>query len=487
MELHDDRHNTALLRHVRPPEWTNPEPVGRYNLVVLGGGTAGLVSAIGAAMLGARVALVERQLLGGDCLNWGCVPSKALLAAARRAKAAGRSGPEAFTEAMDEVRRLRSVVGEHDSAKRLADAGVDVFFGDACFVDKDVVIVDGTPLKFRKAVIATGTRPEIPKIQGLAQAPYLTNETVFELTELPRRLLVLGGGPIGCELAQAFARLGSIVTVFEQAARVLPGEDADASRAVAEALKSDGVTLELSASVVRVEGTSFVLGDGREPAGDAVLVATGRTPNIDALGLTSAGVSFDGRTGLVVDDRFRTTNRRIVAAGDVASTAHRFSHSAYAMARGALINALLFGRQRASRLVHPRCTYTSPEVAHVGMSAAEAEAAGDKVVTLTEALEHVDRAIVEGTTDGFARVHVDRRTGRVLGATMVAPHAGEAIGEMSVAVTNRLTLEAIGRSIHPYPTVAEAWKKLADQHEQRRLKPKLVALLARWFRLTRWR
>lgn len=482
--LHDDRHNAALVHHVHPPDWNNPTPSGRYNLVVVGGGTAGLICAFGAAGLGAKVALIERAYLGGDCLNFGCVPSKALLAAAGRARAANRSGPEAFTEAMEEVRRLRAEIGAHDSAKRLTDAGIDVFFGDACFVDKQTIVVEGTPLRFRRAVVATGARAAVPPIRGLAESKFLTNETVFELTELPRRLLILGAGAIGCELAQAFARLGSIVTVFDTAPRPLPRESPEASRILSERLKADGVTLEMSASVVRVEGTTFVLGDGREPAGDAVLVATGRTPNIDGLGLAAAGVSFDGRTGLVVDDRLRSTNRRIYAAGDVASH-HKFTHAADAMARIVLRNALFGGRARVSRLTMSWCTYTSPEIAHVGMTAVEAEAAGDRVITLTHGLDHTDRAVVDGTPVGFASAFVDRKSGRVLGATMVAPHAGESIGEMALVVTNKLSISAVGATIHPYPTVAEAWKRLADQFARTKFKPWIARLLARVFRVAR--
>jgi len=482
--LLDDSHNAELIRHVHPPDWVNPTPPGRYNLVVIGGGTAGLISALGAAGLGARVALVERYLLGGDCLNFGCVPSKALLAAAHRAHMSGRKGPEAFTQALDEVRRLRAAIGAHDSARRMADAGIDVYFGDPCFVDKNVIVVEGTPLTFRRAVIATGARAMVPPIPGLEGSGYLTNESVFEMTELPRRLLILGAGAIGCELAQAFARLGSIVTLFDMAPRVLPHERPEASKIVADRLRAEGVTLELSASVVRVEGSTFVLGDGREPSGDAVIVATGRTPNTDGLGLEAGGISFDGRTGLVVDDRLRTTNRRVYAAGDVA-THLKFTHSADAMARIVLRNALFGGRAKMSDLVMPWCTYTSPEVAHVGMTPAQAKAAGDRVLTLHHDLDQVDRAIVDGTTEGFASAYVEARSGRVLGASMVAPHAGEAISEMTLAITNKLPISAIGVTIHPYPTVAESWKRLADQFQKTRFKPWIARLFARIFRWLR--
>jgi pyruvate/2-oxoglutarate dehydrogenase complex dihydrolipoamide dehydrogenase (E3) component len=297
-------------------------------------------------------------------------------------------------------------------------------------------------------------------------------------------MMGLGAGPIGCELAQAFARLGSEVTLFDQASRPLPNEPTEASRIIADQLRSDGVTLEMEASVVRVDGRTFALADGREPTGDQVLVAAGRAPNIEGLGLAAAGVSFDGHAGLVVDDRLRTTNPRIYAAGDVA-THFRFTHAADAMARIVLRNALFGGRAKVSALVMPWCTYTSPEVAHVGMTAEEAEAAGKRVVVLNQELTQVDRARVEGVPEGFARAYVSARSGRVLGATMVGPHAGEAISEMALAITHKLTIQAVGSTIHPYPTMAEAWKKLGDQWQRERIQPWLAQLLRRWLALTR--
>jgi pyruvate/2-oxoglutarate dehydrogenase complex dihydrolipoamide dehydrogenase (E3) component len=496
--LPDDEHNRTLVEHVRPAAWDPPSPAARYNLVVIGGGTAGLVSAVGAAGLGARVALVERHLLGGDCLNSGCVPSKAIIAAGRAAAAvrrAGRFGIRAgepdvdFPAVMERMRALRAGVARHDSAARLAGLGVDIFFGDATFTGPDTIEVEGRRLRFARAVIASGTRPSIPPIPGLDEVPYLTNETVFGLTRRPGRLIVIGGGPIGCELAQTFRRLGSEVVVLSLNERLLPKEGVDASSRVREAFEHEGVELRLGAQVSRVERAGHDLAvtfaRGGEPdrvAGDTLLVATGRAPNIERLDAHAAGVGTTPQ-GVVVDDHLRTTNRRVYAAGDICSP-FKFTHSADAMARIVIQNALFFGRKKSSALVIPWATYTDPEVAHVGIGETEATRRGAAVVTFTVELKDVDRAVLDGETDGFARVHADARTGRILGATLVAAHAGELIGEMALAMTAGLRLGTLSRTIHPYPTQAEAWKKLGDAWNRSRLTPRMKSLLQT---VMRWR
>src|SRR5713101_1769638 len=329
-----DGPNQQLVAAVHPPGWVNPQPRGVYDLVAIGGGTTGLVSAIGAAGLGARVALVERHLLGGDCLNTGCVPSKALLRSARaigelrQAAALGvRAGsvePD-FAAAMRRVRERRAEISSHDSAQRVQQAGVDLFFGEGRFTSDRTIRVDDRTLTFKRAVIATGGRPTAPPVAGLDQARYLTSETVFSLTELPRRLLVIGAGPIGCELAQAFARFGGAVTVFDVAPRVLPNEDPDASAIVHRRLVEDGITLHLGVKLIEAssEGDAIMLrfehcGGPGQAVGDRVLVAAGRAPNIEGLGLDAAGVATS-KQGVVVNDRLQTSNRRIYAAGDVCS------------------------------------------------------------------------------------------------------------------------------------------------------------------------
>jgi pyruvate/2-oxoglutarate dehydrogenase complex dihydrolipoamide dehydrogenase (E3) component len=496
--LPDDSHNRALLAHVRPPGWTNPQPAGRYNLVVIGAGTAGLVSAVGAAGLGARVAIVERHLLGGDCLNYGCVPSKALVRAARAAADArngsvfGVSGKGEstvdFARVMERMRALRAGIAPNDSAARLAGLGIDVFIGQARFVAGDAVDVDGTTLRFSRAVVATGARAAAAPIPGLADVDHLTNETVFSLTILPRHLVVIGAGPIGCELAQSFARFGAEVTLVSDSAIIMPREDPAAAAVVQAALERDGVNLVLGVKVTRVTAASggenvvHFERDGHEgvAAGDALLVAVGRTPNVDGLNLRAAGIAFD-RSGVTVDDRLRTSNSRVFAAGDIASR-FKLTHAADAMARLVIQNALFFGRKKASALVIPWATYTDPEVAHVGLTAGDVRERSD-VRTLTVPFHDVDRAILDGATEGFARVHVDLK-GRIVGATIVAPHAGEMIGEMSLAMTAGLSLGTLARTIHPYPTQSEAWKKLGDQWNRGRLTPRVRSIFGA---LMRWR
>jgi len=495
-----DEHNQELWGQVHPPDWTNPTPAPRYDLVVIGAGTAGLVTAMGSAGLGAKVALVERHMMGGDCLNFGCVPSKALLRSAhaaadvRDAHAVGvrvpgleEGGlpPVDFGAVMERMRRLRAGISHHDSAARFSDAGIDVFLGDATFSGKDTVSVAGATLRFRKAVIATGARAFVPPIPGLADAGFLTNETVFSLTELPRRLAVIGGGVIGCELAQAFARFGAEVTLVELADRVLPREDPDASALVDAALREDGVTMRLGWTLDAVEGSggasrlSISAGEDTEVIdADAILVAVGRSPNVEGLGLEAAGVAYD-RKGLTVDDHLRTTNRRIFGAGDVAQR-FQFTHAADHTARIAIRNALFFGRARLSALNVPWVTFTHPEVAHVGLTLTEIAERGIETRTFTEQLASNDRAILDGTTDGFARVHIAANSDRILGATVVGPGAGDLVSELSVAMAGGLGLGALGDVIHPYPTKAEVFARLGGQYNRTRLTPFVASLMKRF-------
>lgn len=494
-----DEHNRALLANTHPPEWINPTPSGRYNLVVIGAGTAGLVTAAGAAGLGAKVALIERHLLGGDCLNVGCVPSKALIRSARAvadvqsAEELGVRVPEGsevdFSAVMERMRKLRAEMSPHDSAARFRDLGVDIFLGDALFTGTDMVEVSGQTLHFARACIATGAKAAAPPIPGLEDVGYLTNETVFSLTELPRRLAVIGAGPIGCELAQTFARFGSEVYLIEAMHGVMPNEDSDASELVEQALRRDGIQLMCCGKNLKIEprdsGKGLTVdshGEHYDLTVDEILVGAGRAPNVDQLNLERAGVDYD-KTGIPVNDFLQTTNRRIYAAGDVCSR-YKFTHAADAMARIVLQNALFFGRKRASRLTIPWCTYTDPEVAHVGISPHEAEKQGIPIETYTVELSQVDRAILEGERDGFLKLHVKKKTDKILGATLVARHAGEMISEITLAMVAGKGLATIAETIHPYPTQAEIIKKAADAYSRTRLTPRIKQIFET---VLRWR
>jgi len=490
-----DEHNQKLVSNVHPSDWKNPTPAPRYNLVVIGGGTAGLVSAIGAAGLGAKVALIEKHLMGGDCLNVGCVPSKAIIRAARAAAAVreaagfGVNVPTGLTvdfgKVMERMRRLRADISPHDSAKRFSELGVDVFLGAGKFADLDAIEVGGQTLRFAKAVIATGARAAAPPIPGLKDVPYLTNETLFSLTELPKRFGIIGAGPIGCEMAQSFARFGSEVFLIEATHGILPREDQDAAAIVKAAMERDGVKLlccgkdlklAKSAGGVRLQVESH--GKGYDVEVDQLLVAVGRAPNVEGLGLETVGVEFD-KKGVKVNDRLQTANSRIFACGDICSP-YQFTHAADFMARIVIQNALFKGRATASSLIIPWATYTSPEIAHVGLYEKEAKEKGIEVDTFTQELSKVDRAILDGETEGFVRVHIRKGTDEIVGATVLAAHAGELIGELTLAMKGKLGLKTIGATIHPYPTQAEAIRKTGDLYNRTRLTPFVKNLMNRW-------
>lgn len=496
MMLVNDTHDRRLIENCHPPKWINPKPAGKYNLVVIGAGTAGLVSAAGAAGLGAKVALIERNLMGGDCLNVGCVPSKGLIRAARAAYEA-RNGAEfgvrlacepkvAFGAAMERMRRLRAGISSHDSVERFTNLGVDVFIGNGRFVGPRAVEIEGQRLEFDRAVIATGARASDLPVPGLKEAGYLTNETVFTLTSLPRRLAVIGAGPIGCELAQAFARFGSEVFLIEALHGIMPNEDPDASEIVRQSMmERDGIKLMCCGKdlkITKADGAKRLSVDSHDGHYDVlvdeILVGGGRRPNLEGLGLEEAGIEYTAQ-GVVVDDRLRTTNRRIYAAGDICSR-YKFTHAADAMARIVIANALFLARRKVTDLVIPWCTYTDPEIAHVGYYEKEAKAAGFVVATVTQELSQVDRAILDGEENGFARVHYDKKSGKILGGTIVARHAGEMIGELSLAITAKQKIAALSSTIHPYPTQAEALRKIGDAYMRTKLTPTVKKLFERW-------
>lgn len=496
-----DIHNQKLESFVHPTDWVNPEPSGRYNLVVIGSGPAGLVTAVGAAGLGAKVALIERDLLGGDCLNVGCVPSKAVISAARTVAAVRDAGdfgvdvPDSwavdFAKVMERMRRLRADMAHHDAASRFKKLGIDVYLGQGCFQSDGTVEVAGKKLRYKRAVVCTGARAAKLPIDGLDSVDYLTNESVFSLTELPKRMIIIGGGPIGTEMAQSFARFGSHVTQIEKAANILAREDTDGATIVQKAMQKDGVHFLLNAKTVRVEqrGDEKVVvvqqdGKEREIVGDQLLVGIGRTPNVDGMGLEDVGVEFDNRTGIQVNDNLRTTNKKIYAAGDVCSK-FQFTHSADFMARIVIQNTLFFGRGKASALTIPWVTYTSPELAHVGLTPADAKKKGIEVDTFTQPFSGVDRAILEGEEEGFVRIHVKKGSDKIVGATIVASNAGDMISEITLAMTHGLGLKKIGSTIHPYPTQGDAIRKVGDLYNRTRLTPFVKSLFTKWLSWTR--
>ncbi|HBR51746.1 MAG TPA: FAD-containing oxidoreductase [Nitrospira sp.] len=507
--LPNDEYNQQLVANVHPPDWVNPEPTGRYNIVVIGAGTAGLITAVVAASLGAKVALIEKHLMGGDCLNVGCVPSKSVIRAARawadlrRAKEFGLEIPAGVTydfgAVMARMRKLRARISHNDSAHRYATLGVDIYIGSGRFLGPDAIQVEGPAgnrlLHFGKAAVCTGARASAPQTPGLKEAGYLTNETIFSLTELPQRLAVIGAGPIGCELAQSFARFGSQVYLVEAAHGIMPNEDRDAADIVEHQLVRDGVKLLCCGKQLHVEkiegGKRLTVGSHGQQYDvtvDEILVGVGRTPNVEGIELETAGVEYD-KNGITVNGRLQTTNPKIFAAGDVCSR-YKFTHAADAMAQIVIQNALFphpfgLGYATVDSLIMPWCTFTEPEVAHVGMYEKDAQEKGLEVETYTYKLDEVDRAILDGEDQGFARVHIEKGTDKILGATIVAAHAGDMISEFSVAMKAGAGAKTIAGTIHPYPTQAEVNKKVVNlwrkAHFTQRTKNLLMKLFA-WMR-----
>lgn len=503
-----DEYNQALIDNVAPEDWQNPEPVSKYNLVVIGAGSAGLVTAAGAAGLGAKVALVEKHLLGGDCLNYGCVPSKSLIRSAiayahvREARRYGVVVPNEvkvdFPAVMERMRKIRAQISQHDSVKRFTDLGVDVFLGSAKFRDDQTVEVGDKTLKFSKAVIATGSRAASLPIPGLKEAGFLTNETIFSLTQLPRRLLVIGAGPIGSELAQAFSRFGSEVLLFEGMHGLLPKEDRDAAELLYKSFKQDGIQFICCCRIEKIEKRSdgkavyfSAAHDGKttkplppqEVSVDEILVAVGRLPNVEGLNLEAVGVEYD-KFGVKVNDYLQTTNPNIYAAGDICLP-YKFTHTADATGRIVIQNALFYKSKKKSSLTVPWVTYTDPEIAHVGLYEKDAQEKGIEVETFVREFKDVDRAQTDGKTEGFVKVHVKRGTDKIIGATIVHEHAGEMIHELSLAIVAGIGLGKISQVIHSYPTQAEAIRQCGDAYNRTKLTPFVKNIFQTWLRWKR--
>ena len=472
-------HYDAAWRELTfPAGYTNPEPRARYHVVVLGAGTAGLITAIGAAGLGARVALVEREAMGGDCLNVGCVPSKALLEFTRPSGDAVK-----FDDAFEWMRKIRAEISEHDSVERYTRSGVDVFLGSAHLLDDTTVQVGDRRLNARRIVLATGARAAIPPIPGLAECEPLTNETLFDLREPPASLAILGAGAVGCEMAQACVRLGVEVELFEMTERVLPLEEDEASAVVARALRRDGVTLHLNAPVSNVSRQDSIItvhSPNVQVTVDKILVAAGRRANIEDLNLDVVGV--DTEAGLVkVDRRLRTSNPRIYAAGDVCSPA-QYTHNADAQARIVVQNALFAPTASTDNLVIPHCTYTDPEVAQVGRSKAELRQEPIAFDIYRVAFGDLDRGRTQDDAEGFVEVLTRDGGDEILGATIVGHDAGEQIAGLCIAMSHDIGLGGLGKVVLPYPTRAEYLRRLADSYNRTRLTPRTKRIMSHWFR-----
>ncbi|MBZ9798819.1 mercuric reductase [Mesorhizobium sp. ES1-4] len=495
-----DRHDVELIRGAHPPHWKNPSPDGPYNLVVIGAGPAGLTAARDAASLGAKVALIERGLIGGACINVGCIPSKSIIRTARLyadmrdAEGLGGDPPDHlrvdFQRAMTRMRQIRQRISRADSAASLVSEGIDLYFGEARFAGHDTITVAETTLHFKKALIATGARPALPAIPGLVEAGYLSNETMFDLTECPPRLLVIGGGPLGCETAQAFCLLGAKVILAQSDPMFLPGEERDAAQILSDALAREGVEVRLNTEVVAVRGKGANKladlrrdGDTTTISVDEIITGVGRSPNVEGLGLEEADVAYDAN-GIKVDDYLRTSNPQIYAAGDVCLE-YKFTHTAEATARIVVRNALFRGRERLSELVVPWCTYTDPEIAHVGLYPLEARRNGIPVKTYTVLMHDVPRAVMDGEEEGFVKIHVREGSDRILGATVVASHAGEMINAVTLAIRSGMGLHALADVIHPSPTQAQGIKMAGDAYRRTRFTSLRRRLAARWLAWSR--
>ncbi len=468
---------------------------GVYNVVVIGAGTAGLVTAAGTAGLGGRVALIERNLMGGDCLNFGCVPSKALISSARLVQriresekwGLDRQEPEfAFEKVFERMRARRAKIAPNDSQERFESLGVDVFRGEARFISPDEIEVDGRKLRARNFVIATGSRAVVPKIEGIDQVRYFTNETIFDgLKEKPESMIVLGGGPIGCELTQTFCRLGTQVTMIQRGDQLLAREDRDVAEFLERRLIDEGVRV-----IKNVDARSVATTDAGKIAvefldrqsgrlaertffADALLVAIGRSPNLESLDLKSAGVNVH-ETGVRVTDYLQTSQRHIYAVGDVIGP-FLFTHMADAQARVVVQNILApfqFLRKKMDYSVVPWCTYVDPEIAHIGLGEKEAQQRNIDCDLFLVPLEDVDRAVVESEETGFAKVLTVKGCDKILGATIVAPHAGDLLHEFVLAMKAGLGLGTIASTIHAYPTFAELARKAGDKYNKTRLTPR---------------
>jgi len=470
------------MRRVRPEDWTNPVPRSVYDLVIVGAGPAGLAAAESAARLGFGVALIERNRMGGNSLNVGSVPSKAIIRTARvygaMQDAEGYGAPVPSEPALDfgkvmaRMRRIRTRISEYHSVHELTALGVDVFFGAARFANADLLLVGDTPVHFKKALIATGARPKASAIPGLDQVDHRTSASIFQMAVLPKRLAVIGGGPLGCELAQAFCRLGSHVTIVQNDPKFLPREQRDAAEILSRSMARDGVEIRLNTIVVGVRRESGVKiletvnNDVKSDIqADEILLSIGRVPNVEELGLEAAAVAFDTDQGIKIDDFLRSTNPNVYAAGD-ACLALKFTNTAQFSARMAVQNALMQAQLRWSSSAIPWCTFCDPEIAHIGLHVWEARQQSIPIKSFTVMMHDVDRAITDGQDTGFVKIHVAEGSDRILGATIVASRASELINEMVVIMSAGIGMKALAEVVHTYPAQSEAIMLAAQAYKR---------------------
>jgi pyruvate/2-oxoglutarate dehydrogenase complex dihydrolipoamide dehydrogenase (E3) component len=469
----DSLDESRFLQRVRPSDWSNPLPRSPYDLLIIGAGPAGLEAADEAVRLGASVALVERNRLGGNSLNVGSIPSKSIIRASRL-RAAVRDAEEfsaTTTEAMRmdygvvlaRMHRIRARIAEYHSAERLREKGIDLYFGQAHFSSPTLLRVGDVSLAFRKALIATGARPRKADIKGIDNIDYRTSTTIFDMDQLPKRMVVIGGGPLGCELAQAFCKLGSDVSIVEANPKFLPLEERDAAEVLSRSMARDGVTIRLNTTVTaaRTENGIKVLETVNAGVKDRIetgeiLLSVGRAPNVETLALEMAGIAFTTGNGIGVDSNFRTSNPNTYAAGDVCSPL-KFVNVARASARVAVRHALLDEAATTQTALAPWCTYCDPEIAHIGLHIWDARAQNIPVTTYTVMMQDIDRAITDGEDTGFIKIHLQHGTDRILGASIVATNASEIINEMAVIMSAGIGMNQLSSMLHTYPSRSEGF------------------------------
>lgn len=464
-----------VKENIFPSDWVNPKVKDEYDLLVIGGGPGGMTAAITAQSLGARTAIVEKEHFGGECFSYGCIPSKAFIRSSRIAhtvRNASEYGVEVsqweidFNQVIQRVHDLQLCIAPHDSAAHLKSLGLDVFLGEGRFISHRELVVADQKIRFKKAIISTGTQPIPLNIPGIDSSDYLTNQTIFNIVDLPKRLAVIGGGPIGCELAQAFLRFGSEVNLIVRGQHLLPNDDFMASTILQNVFEKERMRMFMQTQVVRVEKRGkeklLYLSSHKDPIiVDEILVAIGRKPIVEGLNLENANVVYDFKAGIKVGDYLETSNPDIYGAGD-SSSSYKFTHISKELNKIAVFNALNGNKRKISSLIIPWCTYTDPEIAHIGLSEIDAKELGIHVEIVTVEMEKVDRAILDGETTGFVKLIVKEGTDQIIGATLMAAHAGDMISELSVAINSEQPLSSLLKAIHPFPTQGQILRMAAE-------------------------